>query len=91
MCFRAQTLQITNQAEFALEFAKVCGRQGSILVGLTNSYCTQVGAKALKKPEAVISTIVSFNNSLTFGGTLDPTFSLTVVRVLVTIITHFGE
>ncbi|KAF7353718.1 hypothetical protein MVEN_01057000 [Mycena venus] len=59
---RAHTLQITNQAEFSLNFAKA-------------------GAKALGKPEAVMSTIVSFNNSLTFGGTLDPAFSLTVTSL----------
>jgi len=41
----------------------------------------KIGAKALGKPEALMSTIVSFNNSLTFAGTLDPTFALTVTSL----------
>ncbi|KAJ7826643.1 Tautomerase/MIF superfamily [Mycena leptocephala] len=55
-------VQIANELDFALEFAKV-------------------GAKALGRPESFFSTIVSYNKTLTFGGTLEPAFALTVTSL----------
>ncbi|KAK7023997.1 Tautomerase/MIF superfamily [Favolaschia claudopus] len=40
----------------------------------------QVGAEILGKPEAYITTSITYNKTLTFAGTLDPAFALTIVE-----------
>ncbi|KAF7359208.1 hypothetical protein MSAN_01262800 [Mycena sanguinolenta] len=37
------------------------------------------GAKALGRPESYMSSSVTYNRTLTFAGTLEPAFALTVV------------
>jgi len=39
---------------------------------------SKIGAKILAKPEAYISVIITYNESLTFGGTFDPAFNLRI-------------
>ncbi|KAF8968326.1 Tautomerase/MIF superfamily [Flammula alnicola] len=39
---------------------------------------SKFGADTLHKPEAYISVIVTYNETLTFGGTFDPAFSLRI-------------
>ncbi|KAJ6546932.1 Tautomerase/MIF superfamily [Mycena capillaripes] len=55
-------VQIPNETEFSLEFAKTA-------------------AKALGKPESLTSTSVSYNKTLSFAGTLEPAFALTVLNL----------
>ncbi|KAJ6500630.1 Tautomerase/MIF superfamily [Mycena sanguinolenta] len=42
---------------------------------------SKIGAKALEKPEAYITTSVTYNQTLTFAGTFEPAFALTVVSL----------
>ncbi|KAJ7221688.1 Tautomerase/MIF superfamily [Mycena pura] len=42
---------------------------------------SKVGAEALGKPEAYITVSVTVNQTLTFAGTFDPAFSLSVVSL----------
>ncbi|KAJ7826642.1 Tautomerase/MIF superfamily [Mycena leptocephala] len=42
---------------------------------------SKVGAKALGKPEAYITTSITFNKTLTFAGTLEPAFALSIVSL----------
>ncbi|KAF9484916.1 Tautomerase/MIF [Pholiota conissans] len=39
---------------------------------------SKFGADILKKPEAYISVIITYNETLTFGGTFEPAFSLRI-------------
>ncbi|KAF8164018.1 Tautomerase/MIF superfamily [Pholiota molesta] len=39
---------------------------------------SKFGADTLKKPEAYISVFVTYNETLTFGGTFEPAFSLRI-------------
>ncbi|CAA7265322.1 unnamed protein product [Cyclocybe aegerita] len=39
---------------------------------------SKFGAETLGKPEAYISVIISYNETLTFAGTFDPAFSLRI-------------
>jgi phenylpyruvate tautomerase len=48
----------------------------------------KVGAKALGRPESFFSTIISYNKTLTFGGTLEPAFALTVVCFPIDFLPH---
>ncbi|KAK7006751.1 Tautomerase/MIF superfamily [Favolaschia claudopus] len=41
----------------------------------------QVGAEILGKPEAYITTSITYNKTLTFAGTLDPAFALTIISL----------
>ncbi|TRM59884.1 Tautomerase/MIF superfamily [Schizophyllum amplum] len=42
---------------------------------------SKVGAEALGKPEAYISVIIKYNETLTFGGTHDPAFQMMVISL----------
>ncbi|KAJ7043043.1 Tautomerase/MIF superfamily [Mycena alexandri] len=39
------------------------------------------GAKTLNKPDALMSVSVTYNKTLTFAGTLEPAFALTVISL----------
>ncbi|KJA15959.1 hypothetical protein HYPSUDRAFT_71736 [Hypholoma sublateritium FD-334 SS-4] len=39
---------------------------------------SKFGADTLSKPELYISVIITYNETLTFGGTFDPAFSLRI-------------
>ncbi|KAJ7090375.1 Tautomerase/MIF superfamily [Mycena belliarum] len=42
---------------------------------------SKVAARALSKPESYITVSITFNKTLTFGGTLEPAFALRVVSL----------
>ncbi|KAJ7243414.1 Tautomerase/MIF superfamily [Mycena haematopus] len=42
---------------------------------------SKIGAKALGKPEAYITTSITYNKTLTFAGTLEPAFALSIVSL----------
>ncbi|KAF8191487.1 Tautomerase/MIF superfamily, partial [Mycena galopus ATCC 62051] len=41
----------------------------------------QIGAETLGKPEAYITVSITHNKTLTFGGTFEPAFALTIVSL----------
>ncbi|KAJ7460912.1 Tautomerase/MIF superfamily [Mycena galericulata] len=42
---------------------------------------SKAAAEALNKPEAVISVSVVYNKTLTFAGTLEPAFALSIISL----------
>ncbi|KAJ7273037.1 Tautomerase/MIF superfamily [Mycena rebaudengoi] len=42
---------------------------------------SKVGAKVLGKPEAYITVSITYNKTLTFAGTLEPAFALSVTSL----------
>lgn len=55
--------------------------RGSSLILARTDRIPQAGAEALGKPEAYITVSVTYNKTLTFAGTLEPAFALTVVSL----------
>ncbi|KAJ7771567.1 Tautomerase/MIF superfamily [Mycena metata] len=42
---------------------------------------SKLSAETLGKPEAYISVSITYNKTLTFGGTFDPAFQLTIMSL----------
>ncbi|KAJ7043042.1 Tautomerase/MIF superfamily [Mycena alexandri] len=42
---------------------------------------SKLGAQTLGKPEAYITVSITYNKTLTFGGTFDPAFALTITSL----------
>ncbi|KAH9063772.1 Tautomerase/MIF superfamily [Lactarius deliciosus] len=60
----------------------ICPKFVAPILPVNSTYHTsQLGADLLNKPEKYISITYRYNEFLTFGGTFDPAFQLTVISL----------